>query len=755
MKATSKPDLPRARVLAVDDDSMITGLVRKIVQKSGHECQTAASAEEALCLLRETKFDLLITDLNMDGLSGLDLLEAATRIDPDLAVVMLSGINDPVTAEQALDSGAFGYIVKPFEITELQIAVSNALRRRELETQLRRTLEGFATEVDRRTAELQATANELRDREQRFRSLAAASPLGIVYADRGGLFEYANANAAAILGRSITELTGQRWITELATPQHAELTLALREVAAGSPDATCEYELHRADGTAVWIRSCIAPVLGANDEVAGVVVLFEDINDRKRLDAQLRHQAGHDHLTGLPNRRQFRERLAERLISLPKHHLIGVLLVDLDEFKLVNDTYGHEAGDQLIAIVAGRLQECVPADSIVARLGGDEFVVQLEGTSRETLLATAELARENLRTIVTLVGVKLSLSASIGVAITADPRRTVSALIREADIAMHHAKKTRDVVEVFDDTMAEYVARRLSITSELRRAVDDQLIVVDYQPVVNTKTQQLVGLEALARWTNHEWGRVGPDEFIPIAESSGLVHHIDRQVLEQALNQLDRWRRAGLVQPDVFISVNISASQLSNTALPDIVVDALTQSGIEASALCLEVTEGTLTADLKRTIPTLERLRRLGVRIAVDDFGTGHSALSYLGKIPLDVLKIDKSFIAALGSEDVGVVEAIVDLAHRFNLQVIAEGVEEPHQLAALKTLNCDMVQGALSGWPSSPTEEPDRHPANRVSLQSRRSTDPAASAVSKELQQRPPLVLPPTGATMTVKGSS
>jgi PAS domain S-box-containing protein len=196
----------------------------------------------------------MITDVNMQGLSGLDLLESVATIDPDLAVLMLSGVNDPVTAEQAIKCGAFGYIVKPFELIELQIAVSNALRRRDLETQLKRTLQGLEVEVERRTSELRATTNELRNREQRFRSLAHASPLGIVYADRNGVLEYANANAAAILGRSKEAMEGQRWIAELVTPQYSQVTSAIREAAAGVPDAMCEYELHRSDGTVAWIR---------------------------------------------------------------------------------------------------------------------------------------------------------------------------------------------------------------------------------------------------------------------------------------------------------------------------------------------------------------------------------------------------------------------------------------------------------------------------------------------------------------------
>jgi len=251
------------------------------------------------------------------------------------------------------------------------------------------------------------------------------------------------------------------------------------------------------------------------------------------------------------------------------------------------------------------------------------------------------------------------------------------------------------------------VARRLALTSELRRTIENGLLGVHYQPVVDLASRRLVGFEALARWTHHEWGEVGPDEFVPIAESIGLVHRIDAQILSMAVNQLAQWRATSRVHPDVFMSVNLSASQLSNSALPEVVRRTLERAGVPGASLCIEVTESSLISDVERAVPIMRQLRQMGIRIAVDDFGIGHSALSYLGQLPLDTLKIDRSFISAIGTGRVDVADAIVDLAHRFGLEVIAEGVEEPHQLARLRSLGCDMVQGFLTGRPTDADHAP------------------------------------------------
>ncbi len=562
-----------ADVLVVDDDNSAGLLIERIVARMGHRCVRVTSGEDAVEQLAAGRFAVVITDINMPGVSGLQVLRAARENDPDVAVVVVSGVGDPGTAESALSNGAFGYVVKPFGVMELQIAVCNALRRRELEIELRRSLRGLEFEVDRRTDELRVATLDAQLQEHRFRSLAQASPLGIVYADAVGVLEYCNSNAEVLLGRNRGQLEGRRWLDELDSAGRCELAASISTAAAGGSAEPCEYLLTRPGGSEVWLRSRTAPVLDGDSLTEGVVVLFEDIGDRRDLEQKLRYQASHDHLTGLPNPREFRIQVSAQLSELASGQILAALMVDLDQFKLVNDTYGHEAGDQLIIEVGQRLSRCVPTGSTVARLGGDEFVVALTGLDRNEALDLGERIRHELRRPIFVSGIELSLGASIGIGFTSDPQTTPSTLLRKADVAMHHAKNRRDAIEVFDSTMAQNVARRLTLSSDLRRAVAQGELTVHYQPVFDAVNQELAGFEALARWTHDRWGAIGPDEFIPLAASIGIVHQIDCQILTSALTQLASWLADKQIAPDVFMSVNMSASQLSNAALPDLVDD--------------------------------------------------------------------------------------------------------------------------------------------------------------------------------------
>jgi len=665
----------RVEVLAVDDDPMMNGVVKRIVQHMGHQCVTASSGEQALDLLADQDFDLIITDINMDALSGLDLLNAVKQAKPGVAVVVVSGVNDAATADIAISSGAFGYVVKPFELTELQIAIANALRRRELEFELHRHLCDLETEVERRTAQLREATESALNQERRFRSLAQASPLGIIYINSAGGLDYCNSKAEVLLGRTADQMEGSMWLDGMSIAGRSLLGQAVSTAAMGT-EADCEYQLVRPGLPPIWLRSRTAPVTFDEGSISGVVVLLEDIDDRVGLESMLRHQATHDHLTGLPNRRQFREHVGELIASIDPDEMVAVLLVDLDQFKLVNDTHGHEAGDQLVVATAESLARVAPAGALTARVGGDEFVVAVTVRSEQEACKVAEDVRKTLREPVQILEVELSLSASVGIGLTADSG-----------------------VEVFDGSMANDTARRLALTSKLRTAVSREDLEVHYQAVVDTATNRLVGFESLARWTHEEWGRVRPDEFIPIAEQIGVVHAIDLFVLKTAVRQLVEWRLDAKVRSDVFVTINLSASQLTNSNLPSIVESVLWQNGMDGSSLCIEVTESSLIVDMARAIPVMERLRRSGVRIAVDDFGTGHSALSYLGRLPLDILKIDQSFVAAIGTAT-DVVGTIIDLAHRFNLAVIAEGVENVEQMMVLRELGCDMSQGFLLAKP-------------------------------------------------------
>ena len=422
---------------------------------------------------------------------------------------------------------------------------------------------------------------------------------------------------------------------------------------------------------------------------------------------ELSHQALHDALTGLPNRALVMDRAQQLLARIAREQgaYAGALFIDIDGFKHVNDNLGHAAGDQLLRVVGERLQNTVRDGDTVGRLGGDEFVVLVESATGEvTLNALADRLTEVLREPVELRdGRKLfSVTASIGVAL--GHYDTPDALLRDADLALYSAKAAgKDRYALFDATMYEGVEDRLALEADLGSALRSEELFLVYQPIFEINSGELECVEALLRWRHAERGVVGPDHFIPLAEDSGMIIAIGRWVLEQACRQVAEWRSRGF---EIGISVNVSAQQLGRRGFIDDVRGALQAADIEPELLTLEITETTLTGDIAAASAHLEAIKRLGVRIAIDDFGTGYASLSQLQRIPADILKIDRSFVAGLTpSEGRTLLEAIVGVGRALSLSVVAEGIEEPEQLVALQEIGCEMAQGFLLGRPGDPEE--------------------------------------------------
>ena len=419
--------------------------------------------------------------------------------------------------------------------------------------------------------------------------------------------------------------------------------------------------------------------------------------ERRSAEEQTRHQALHDSLTGLANRVLFLDRL--NLVTArndARSKLIGVLFLDLDYFKVVNDSLGHEAGDALLKQVAERLRKAMRPTDLVARFGGDEFVVLCE--ELETIDQARNIAarvRENMTPPFVLEGNEVHVSASIGIAVTG-ATSDAEALLRDADAAMYKAKERgRGRYEVFDFTMRDQAMARLQTESALHRAISERQLVVHYQPIVRLHDHATIGVEALVRWDHPEWGLLPPQRFIPIAEKSGLIDAVSEYVLAEACRDMAKWQERMGSQLDL-VSVNLSASQLSQANLARRVGELLAEHGASPTKLCLEITESAVMLDTTRSMKVLAELRDLGVRIAVDDFGTGYSSLAYLRKLPLDILKIDREFTRGLASsmEDRAIAHTIITLAHRLGLMAIGEGVEMPEQVAELMALECDFVQG-------------------------------------------------------------
>ncbi len=541
--------------------------------------------------------------------------------------------------------------------------------------------------------------------ERLFRKLALNSSDAVLVLDRNGILQREAPGLAELVGIPDAGAIGDDIVgasdEERATDGTAR---ALLLAALASDGAPVEEELHLTwDGDERWLAVRAVNLL-SDPDVEGIVVTLTDVTDRKRMEALLVHQASHDHLTGLANRALFLQRLDDALVrALATAAPPSVLYIDLDGFKYVNDSLGHDVGDDLLRGVASRMLLTLRPGDTVARLGGDEFVVLLEETDDPVAAADRVLAA--LEDPVVLAHGPIALSASIGIA-TASPGSTPGSMLREADTAMYRAKRAgRGRSVAYEPSMRDESLRRLQLENDLRSALARDELRLAYQPVVDVADAEIVGFEALLRWQHPQLGEIGPDEFVPVAEEIGAVGDIGRWVLHQACRQAARWQVSH--RGDLTMAVNVSGRQLESGQLDIDVRDALAESGLDPATLVLEITETSLITDDDTALRAVTGLRSLGVGLAVDDFGTGYSSLSHLHRYPVDVIKIDRSFMTGArgGPGDHDLVRGLVDLAHVMGLTTVAEGVETPAQLERLRQLGCDLAQGYLFSKPLDPEQ--------------------------------------------------
>jgi diguanylate cyclase (GGDEF)-like protein len=459
-----------------------------------------------------------------------------------------------------------------------------------------------------------------------------------------------------------------------------------------------EFRLRDHDGAWRYVEA-VYRNLSDTPDIGGIVLNARDISERKALEGELAHRAFHDPLTELPNRALLVERLQQALArGVRNGRTAAVLFVDLDDFKVINDSLGHRLGDQLLVGVAQRLRACVRPGDTAARLGGDEFVVLLEDMGSEDEAAcVAERFLDGLQAPFVLEGHDVYVGASVGIATSRHAGTLPDDLLREADVAMYAAKaKGKRHYVVFDPAMEARPRERLALETDLRRALERGEFRLHYQPIVELNSGQIQGVEALLRWQHPERGVVSPSEFIPVAEETGLIVPIGRWVLLDACMQLRAWQTGDPAGEALFVSVNLAARQFMDPGLVEDVAAALRDSGLASSCLKLEITESAAMEAGIGTIQTLQALKGLGVQLAIDDFGTGYSSLSYLKRFPVDTLKIDRSFVDGLGSDpqDTAIVQSVIALARTLSLSVTAEGIETPKQLEELLALRCDEGQG-------------------------------------------------------------
>ncbi len=575
----------RASILIVDDELLIRNLLLELL-KDHYNCVGVESAEEALTLLRTETFNVVISDIKMPGISGLEMIPQVLGIDPNTVVVMISGLKNIDSAITAMQAGAFDYLVKPFSFDQVEAVVERAVDHQSL------------------------------------------------------------------------------LLTKKFYENHLEELVALR-----------------------------------TDE------LREQITERQDAEEKVNRMAFYDSLTELPNPTLFRDRLTRELdLATVSRQKTAVVFLALDRFKKINDTLGHEIGDELLRQAARRLTNSIRQVDSAAYFGGAEFALLFANVSgAEDTAKLAENVLNALRPPFYCAGHELFLTASMGISLAPNDGKNCQNLRQNAGTALDRARqKGGDMCQFFTNDMHEIAVKRLSLENSLRHALERDEFILNYQPKINAKTGELSGMEALVRWKHPLLGIVPPNDFIPVAEESGLIMPLGEWVLRTACRQNMEWQRAGLTA--LRISVNLSLRQFQQPNLIEIINQTLDETGLAPEYLELELTESSLIDDIDQAIETLNKLKLLGIKISLDDFGSGYSSLAYLKTLPIDILKIDRAFVRNIetDSRDVAIVKTIVTLARNLNLKTIVEGVETKEQSDIVCDLDCDEIQGYFFSKPIS-----------------------------------------------------
>ncbi len=549
-------------------------------------------------------------------------------------------------------------------------------------------------------------SRRMESEEARFRAAFDATPAGMALIDLGGHIALANESLAAMAGRDRARLRGRAFSNLFSGADGADVSEAIASL---FRDVALTYDrelrLERPRGDEAWARVSLALVRQADGVPSYCVAYVLDVTGQKALETALSHQALHDRLTGLPNRALLHDRLAQALARLARHAgVVGLLFIDLDQFKVINDGLGHAAGDALLVAAAERLKHATRLGDAVTRFGGDEFVVICDELRSEAdAMLVASRVQEAFRAPFEWEGNSFTVTLSMGIATATTGGVEAHSLVRDANVAMYRAKEEgRNRCVYFSDSLRAKAIERMQTVMALREAVERDELRLHYQPIVDLARGKIVGVEALVRWQHPERGLLAPDSFIPIAEETGLIVPIGTWVLQEACRQSQRWHERFPAYSALRMSINLSGGQIIHPGLVGLVAEALSTSSLDSSTVVLEVTESVLMADPTKAGGVLRLLKGLGLSLSVDDFGTGYSSLTYLKRFPIDIIKVDKSFVSGLGedSEDSAIVAATVGLAGSLGLQAVAEGVETEGQMGLLVGLGCARAQGYFFSRP-------------------------------------------------------
>ena len=688
-------------ILIVDDNPTNLEVMSEALVDAGYEVAIATSGERALLQIQRSQPDLILLDIMMPGIDGFTTCQ---RIKEDLGftdipIIFMTAIADEDNKVRGLELGAVDYITKPFQEREVLARVATHLSLKKTEHLLRRS-------------------------EERLESILNSLEEVVWSMTQGPLnFIYLNPALEEVFGCSMQEFMDnpQLWFDMVYPEDQARVQKAFN-ILQKDEAMEMEYRIINKHGLVRWlrVRAQCREDISLQPHHGGAIFgpaplridgIMHDISDRKQFETRLIHDAHHDDLTGLLNRKYFIEQTNERLSALKADSStpFAVLFIDLDRFKKINDSLGHHVGDLLLKTIATILSDILRPKDIIARLGGDEFTLLLENIrSSEDAIRVAERIHTRLSTPLTIGENLLYTSASIGIVMATKDYNNAEQLLRDADIAMYQSKKrSKAGWEVFNHSMYEASVKQLEIERDLRQAINTPQIKLFYQPIVRLENQKLLGFEALVRWIHPERGMVSPMDFIPIAEESGLIEPLGEQILWQACKQLQTWQSEFPNAQNLKMSVNLSSKQLQKEDFIDLIDRIMAETHISGQHLKLEITETILMKNHQSIQELFQKLLERNISLSLDDFGTGYSSLSYLHRFPLNELKIDRSFINRIETDNQSseIVKTITTLAKTLDMDVVAEGVETEAQLEYLHKMHCHIVQGYFFSKPLPSSE--------------------------------------------------
>ena len=684
-------------IMLVDDRPANLVALESLLEELGVELLLANSGPEALSLLLTNDVALVLLDVQMPDMDGYEVAELmrSRKKTSMIPIIFVTAINhDESHVFKGYESGGVEFLSKPIEPLILTSKVKIFLQ------------------LDNQKQQLEYSLDEVQQLKNRNELLLRSVGEGIVGIDSEGIITFANPAAEMILGYELDQLVGvavgsKLMVTTVLPEDYVwRQTKIYRSCRTGKKHHSDVGVFKTKSGKMIPVEYTATPVSISEGEFSDVVLIFKDITERKKIEDQLNYMAQYDSLTGLGNRNLFADAIESSILRAEhSKSTFALLFIDLDRFKQVNDSLGHHAGDTLLRNVTDRLNSCIRSCDIICRLGGDEFTILIEG---KNIYSAAERVSEKVLRFLTVPfsvdNHKIYIGASIGIVFYPDMAKNSNEMIKHADMAMYQAKRDgRNCFKIFEPDMKQQVEKALELETKLRRSSGQTKdFFLYYQPKIRVSDGKTIGVEALLRW-KPEGEMISPATFIPMAEETGLIQNIGAWVIEEACSQLKEWRQ-NFDLPEYFsVAINLSVKQLNDSSVVSLLERELTRHQLPASMIEMEITETVVMEKTDQNLQVLCDIHALGVSIALDDFGTGYSSMSYLTQLPLNVLKIDRSFVMEMHTvQGAAIVKAIVALAKGLSLKVVAEGVETESQMLTLKDLSCDYVQGFFYSKPLS-----------------------------------------------------